>query len=62
MMNPAFPDAQPWDIALYVLAAIIVVWVNRSTMFQREAGVTEILMPEKSGLVLEKTPVSLTNA
>lgn len=46
MMNPIFPDAQPWDILLFVLAAIIVVWLNRGTMFQRGAGVTDVLMPE----------------
>jgi hypothetical protein len=48
MMNPAFPDAQPWDILLFVIAAIVVVWVNRGTMFQRGAGITEVLMPEKT--------------
>ena len=46
MMNPIFPDAQPWDILLFVLAAIIVVWLNRGTMFQRGAGITDVLMPE----------------
>lgn len=45
MMNPIFPDAQPWDILLFVLTAIIVVWLNRGTMFQRGAGVTDVLMP-----------------
>lgn len=49
MMNPAFPDAQPWDMLLFVLAAIVVVWVNRRKMFQPGAGVTEVLMPEESG-------------
>ncbi|MGB2894685.1 MAG: type II CAAX endopeptidase family protein [Anaerolineales bacterium] len=47
MMNPAFPDAQPWDIFLFVIAAIVLVWVNRGTMFQRGAGITEVLMPKK---------------
>lgn len=46
MMNPIFPDAQPWDILLFVLTAIIVVWLNRGTMFQRGAGITDVLMPE----------------
>ena len=48
MMNPAFPDAQPWDILLFVIAAIIVIWVNRGKMFQHGEGVTDVLMPEKS--------------
>ena len=46
MMNPIFPDAQPWDILLFVITAIIVVWLNRGTMFQRGAGITDVLMPE----------------
>ena len=46
MMNPIFPDVQPWDNLLFIILAIIIVWLNRSTMFQRDAGVTEILMPE----------------
>ena len=48
MMNPAFPDAQPWDILLFVIAAVIIVWLNRHTMFKRGTGITEVLMPEKS--------------
>ena len=45
MMNPIFPDAQPWDNLLWVAVAIVVVWLNRRTMFQSEAGVTDVLMP-----------------
>lgn len=47
MMNPAFPDAQPWDTLMFVIAAVIVVWLNRRAMFQRGTGITEVLMPEK---------------
>ncbi len=45
MMNPIFPDAQPWDNILWIAVAVIVVWLNRSTMFKRGQGVTEVLMP-----------------
>ena len=38
MMNPLFPDAQPWDIVLYVMVAAVVVWINRRQMFERGAG------------------------
>lgn len=46
MMNPIFPDAQPWDNLLFVAAAVIVVLLNRRKMFQRGEGVTEVLMQE----------------
>ena len=61
IMNPAFPDAQPWDILLFVIAALVVVWVNRRKMFQHGEGVTEVLMPEESGSnvgeEMEKSPL-----
>ena len=46
MMNPIFPDAQPWDSYLFILAAIVIVWLNRKQMFQKGSGVTEVLYPE----------------
>lgn len=46
MMNPIFPDAQPWDNLLYIAVAVIVVVLNRRKMFQRGEGVTEVLLPE----------------
>jgi membrane protease YdiL (CAAX protease family) len=48
MMNPIFPDAQPWDNILWIAIAVIVVWLNRSKMFSREAGVTNILVEEST--------------
>jgi len=46
MMNPIFPNAQPWDTLLFFLAAVVVVWLNRHDMFRRGAGVTDILMAD----------------
>ena len=46
VMNPIWPDAQPWDNLLYIAVAVIVVLLNRRTMFQRGSGVTGVLMPE----------------
>jgi len=51
MMNPVWPDAQPWDNLLFVTAAVIIVWLNRGTMFQRGSGVTDVLIPEQSDVV-----------
>lgn len=33
--GPAWPDAQPYDNWLFAAAAVIVVWLNRGTMFTR---------------------------
>jgi membrane protease YdiL (CAAX protease family) len=49
--NPIWPDAQPWDNLLFVIAAVIIVWLNRRTMFQRGFGITDILMPEQGDIV-----------
>ncbi|PLW83071.1 CPBP family intramembrane metalloprotease [Kineobactrum sediminis] len=43
LINPLWPDAQPWDTAILVVVAIIVVWWNRDTMFTREGAVTEVV-------------------
>jgi membrane protease YdiL (CAAX protease family) len=47
MMNPIFPDAQPWDNYLFAIAAIVIVVLNRKQMFQRGAGVIEVLSSEE---------------
>ena len=43
MNNPLWPDAQPHDMYVYVLAGVLIVWLNRRTLFSREQAVTEIL-------------------
>jgi len=48
MMNPIWPDAQPWDSLLIIIAAVIIVWLNRSTMFNRGDAVTDVLMPSET--------------
>ena len=47
MMNPIFPDGQPWDNLLFILTAVVVVILNRHTMFKKGAGVTDVLMPNR---------------
>jgi len=47
LINPFWPDAQPWDTAILVALAIIVVWWNRDTLFGREAAVTEVIPVSK---------------
>ena len=43
MMNPIFPDAQPWDNYLFALAAIVIVFLNRHRMFRRGSGEIEVI-------------------
>ena len=43
--NPLWPDAQPYDMYLFAAAAVVVVWLNRRTMFTRHAAVTGIVPP-----------------
>jgi membrane protease YdiL (CAAX protease family) len=46
IMNPIFPDAQPWDSYLLAIVAVVIVFINRREMFQRGSGVTEVLGSE----------------
>ena len=48
MMNPIWPDAQPWDSLLIIITAVIIVWLNRSTMFHQGDGVIDVLMPSET--------------
>ena len=48
MMNPIWPDAQPWDNLLFGIVAVIVVILNRGTMFKKGSGVTDVLMPAEA--------------
>jgi membrane protease YdiL (CAAX protease family) len=50
MMNPLWPDAQPYNNLLFVAAANFIVILNRKEMFRRGSGVTDILMPAQPAL------------
>jgi membrane protease YdiL (CAAX protease family) len=41
--NPVYPDAHPYDAITFTLAAALVVYLNRRTMFSREGAVTEVV-------------------
>jgi len=43
LMNPIFPDAQPYDTYLIIVIAAIVVWVNRKEMFTKEGAFTRVI-------------------
>ena len=48
LMNPIFPDAQPWDSVILAAIAIVVVIVNRKKMFSRSEGATDVMAPSHS--------------
>jgi len=41
--NPLWPDAQPYDTWIFAAAAVLVVWINRATMFRRDQAVTRVI-------------------
>lgn len=43
LINPFWPDAQPWDTWILVAVAVVVVWCNRDTMFGRAGAVIEVV-------------------
>jgi uncharacterized protein len=43
LMNPIFPDAQPYDTYMLIVAAFLIVWWNRKEMFRRDGAVTEVI-------------------
>ena len=43
LINPLWPDAQPYDTWLFVVVAAVVVWLNRRTMFSRHSAITDLL-------------------
>jgi len=47
VINPLWPDAQPYDTIPFVVAAIVIVWINRETMLKKSSGVYTILSPGK---------------
>ena len=62
MMNPIWPDAQPWDNLLFGIVAVVVVILNRHTMFNKGTGVTEVLMPEHNNQRTHETDETTTNS
>ncbi|MEJ2304356.1 MAG: type II CAAX endopeptidase family protein [Anaerolineales bacterium] len=62
MMNPIIPDAQPWENLLFALAAVVIVVLNRRTMFKKGAGVSEVLMPEREGEITYEADETTKNS
>ncbi len=43
LMNPIFPDAQPYDTYLLIVVASLIVWRNPNDMFTQESSITEVI-------------------
>lgn len=43
LINPFWPDAQPWDTWILVVVAVVVTWWDRKTLFDRKGAVTEVI-------------------
>jgi membrane protease YdiL (CAAX protease family) len=43
LMNPVFPDAQPYDTYMLVVVATLIVWLNRKDMFTKEGAIVEVI-------------------
>lgn len=48
LINPVWPDAQPYDTYLFSLIAVVIVWLNRKTMFTRKYSITEVIPGEQT--------------
>ncbi|WP_370400382.1 CPBP family glutamic-type intramembrane protease [Sulfitobacter sp. JB4-11] len=51
LINPFWPDAQPYDTWILVVVAAAVVWYNRAKMFTRHDAVAKVI-PETAGPAL----------
>ncbi len=49
LINPFWPDAQPYDTWILVAVAVVVVWWNRETMLSRDSAVTDVIPAERGG-------------
>lgn len=43
LINPFWPDAQPYDTVFFVAAAFVIVVLNRRSMFRKEESVTHVI-------------------
>ncbi|MDR7150903.1 membrane protease YdiL (CAAX protease family) [Hydrogenophaga palleronii] len=62
--NPLWPDAHPYDTCFFVVAALLVVWLNRQTMFTRHGAVTMVVpvIEDEATKVLPRPPSTATHS
>lgn len=53
LMNPIFPDAEPFDSFMLVLIVIPIIWFNRKMMFAKDKSVTEVIPSNTKHLLVD---------
>jgi membrane protease YdiL (CAAX protease family) len=53
LINPIWPDAQPYDTVFFVAAALLIVGSNRKVVFSRASAATEVI-PKTDGNIEER--------
>lgn len=48
LMNPLWPEAQPYDTYLLFGVAVMVVWIYRESMFHQEGGIKRVISENQS--------------
>lgn len=56
LINPIWPDAQPYDIVFFWIAALVIIVLNRKTTFCKSRAVTRVIPPTTEGDI----PMDLT--
>jgi membrane protease YdiL (CAAX protease family) len=46
LINPVWPDAQPYDTYIFAFVAVVIVWLNRETLFTRRYSIIEVVPQE----------------
>ena len=41
--TPLIPNVEPYNTVVFAVAATVIVWIHRKTMFDRSSGVTEVI-------------------
>ncbi len=47
LINPLWPDAQPYDTYFFTVVAVAIVWLNRAAMFGNSHAVTEVIPTDR---------------
>ena len=55
LINPFWPDAQPWDTVILVILTLVIVWWNRAAMTGRDDAITGVL-PTAAGFSAGRFP------